>query len=451
MEPPRLRSVPPIWGHTDPPFARRHGMTLSRGKFFAQVAAFAERLPDRPYVINLCEDRYLFTVAFAAALSRRQVTLLPPDRSRRSLELIFADYADKSVVSDTDLPLPNGEDRIPIEPDIAAAAAASHPFAPTPTDAALVAFTSGSTGRPQGHPKTWGSLQYGAELIQDALQLRAGDSLVATVPAQHMYGLELSVLLPLVAGTVMAAARPFFPADVAAALGSVPSPRILVTTPLHLRVLIDSGLRLPALARVVSATAPLSRTLAQAAERALAAPVLEIYGCTEAGSIASRRTVADDWWTLFPGVRLQGDGGGCRVEASYLPRPVPLADLIERHDERRFRLLGRSADLVNIAGKRHSMAALDRVLNEIDGVHDGAFLLVETEDHDAVPRLVAFAVAPGLSENDLLQNLRARLEAVFVPKRIILLERLPRTETGKLPRQALLDCLERLSAGAVRG
>ncbi len=120
----------------------------------------------------------------------------------------------------------------------------------------------------------------------------AGISLVATVPPQHMYGFESSVLLALHGGAVLDASRPFFPADIAAALRRVPAPRMLVTTPFHLRTVLDAKLALPPLTLVLCATAPLAPQLAAEAEARLGAPLLEIYGCTEAGQVASRRTTA---------------------------------------------------------------------------------------------------------------------------------------------------------------
>lgn len=89
---------------------------------------------------------------------------------------------------------------------------------------------------------------------------------VATVPPQHMYGMELSVLLPMVTTLAVHAGRPFFPDDVARALADIPAPRVLVTTPVHLRALVESGVALPPLAGIVSATAPLAPEIAAAAE-----------------------------------------------------------------------------------------------------------------------------------------------------------------------------------------
>ena len=176
-----------------------------------------------------------------------------------------------------------------------------------PEHLALVPFTSGSTGRSQPHPKLWRTLAAGAQLNAAALRqfinvpADTSLSLVATVPAHHMYGLELSVLLPLFANMSVHGERPLFPADVAAALAQPARPRVLVSTPLHLRALADSGVVFPEIDLITSATAPLDQELARRVEARLQAPLLEIFGSTETGVIATRRTAQQEEWRLHPG------------------------------------------------------------------------------------------------------------------------------------------------------
>src|SRR5690606_19238361 len=83
--------------------------------------------------------------------------------------------------------------------------------------------------------------------------------------------------------------RPLLPADVAEALEQACGPRILVTTPVHLRALLRSGVALPALAGIVSATAPLPQELAAEAEDRYGAEVREVFGSTETCVFARRR------------------------------------------------------------------------------------------------------------------------------------------------------------------
>jgi acyl-coenzyme A synthetase/AMP-(fatty) acid ligase len=270
----------------------------------------------------------------------------------------------------------------------------------------------------------------------------ASFDLVATVPPQHMYGMEMSVLMPLLSEVSVHAGRPFFPADVAAALASMPEPRVLVTTPVHLRALLESGVTLPALAGFVSATAPMPVELATAAEQRFGAPLYEVFGSTETCVFASRRTSTDDDWALYPGAVLHPQPDGTLVDAPQLAEPIALADLVTLHDEgRRFRLGGRNTDLLEIAGKRASLGDLNRRLLAIAGVEDGILFQLDASDASGVRRIAALVVAPGMTEQALLAALRHAMDPVFLPRPLRLVDALPRNETGKLPRDQLLALL----------
>jgi acyl-coenzyme A synthetase/AMP-(fatty) acid ligase len=307
---------------------------------------------------------------------------------------------------------------------------------------AAIGFTSGSSGPPKAQPKYWGSFCTSTALNAAAIEAIAGPRahLVATVPPQHMYGMETSVLLPLRGDVAVHGSRPFFPADIAAALGEIPAPRVLVTTPVHLRALVASGQALPPLALIVSATAPLPRELAQAAEQAFGTRVLEFFGSTETCVVGHRLTATDADWTHYPGVRFGHRPDGALVEAGWLPGPVLLQDVIETLPGDRFRLAGRASDHLEIAGKRASLAELTRRLLAVDGVADAVVFQPDAEG-GAVQRVAALVVAPGLDEARILHALRETVDPVFLPRPLRLVAALPRNATGKLPRQALLDAI----------
>ena len=413
-------------------------------RFVREVRAVAAGLPHAAHAINLCENRYDFLVAFCAAALRGQTTLLPATRAAAEVSHVMERHPDSYCVGDTahapDAPRPPRYHELP-------AALPQVDGAPPRIDAdALVAigFTSGSTGQPKPNPKTWASFR--ASTAQNVAALAdllhpGGTEVVATVPPQHMYGMELSVLLPLLADVAVHAARPFFPEDIARALRDARRPPLLVTTPVHLRALVASGVALPPLAGIVSATAPLATELARAAEARFGCEVREMFGSTETCVIAIRRTAVDTAWTPLPGVRVVPQPDGAAVHAPHLAAPVVLADLVEVDADGRFELRGRHADLLEIAGKRASLGDLTRRLLAVPGVVDGVVLQLDA-DARGVCRVAALAVAPGLDEAAIIAALRPHLDPVFLPRRVRCVAALPRTETGKLPRQALLALLE---------
>jgi acyl-coenzyme A synthetase/AMP-(fatty) acid ligase len=408
-------------------------------------------VPDRPTVLNLANSRYEFLVGLAAAILRRQVTLLPQNRASESLRRLVDDYPHSYCLTDQGETI-EGIESILVQSQ--QAIAPCHMKIPRiPIDQVVaIAFTSGSTGRPMPHAKTWGALTAVAHATGASLGISSRKPLtvVATVPHHHMFGLEASVMLPIMHGAVMHAGRPLFPADVANALAERVGPWILVTTPLHLRACLTEGVKLPPAGLIVSATAPLALNVAQEAEQYFQAEVHEIFGFAEAGSVAHRRTINGEQWHPLDGVRLNQDGGSFLADAWYLPTPVPVPDRISVNVDGRFSLYGREADQVNVAGHRVSLGDLNQKLLGIDGVQDGVFFLPEDES-PLVTRLMAFVVAPGKTNEEIQRALRRRLAPVFLPRPLVFVPRLPRNETGKLPRESLLRLVQEWKERADHG
>jgi acyl-coenzyme A synthetase/AMP-(fatty) acid ligase len=411
-------------------------------EFLADAHALAARLPGGGWLLNLCEDRYHFAVGFAAGLLAGKVSLQPSSQSPETLQRLGADYPGTCWLSDQ----PDAVPGLPgcRFPDLAALPRADVQEMPQIDDERLVAilFTSGSTGLPQPHRKTWGKLVLNGRAEAAALGLlQQPQAIVGTVPIQHSYGFESTFLIALHGGCQFAAGKPFYPQDIVDALQAMPRPRMLVTTPFHLSTLLASGLPVPPLDLVLSATAPLSPELARRTEDRCGAPVHEIYGSTESSALASRRTLDGAAWQPMQDVLLEQDGDTTHASGGHVEGRVPLADLIETRADGRFLLHGRHADLVNIAGKRTSLAYLNHQLGALPGVVDVAFFLPDApegaEGVEAVTRLVAFVVAPTLDARTLMAGLRPRLDAIFLPRPLVMVDALPRNSTGKLTRQAL--------------
>ena len=423
--------------------AYRAGAPILAGQFLAEVAAAGAALGGGANVLNVCTDRYRFAVGLAAALVSGKVSLLPSTRTPEVIAHLKRFAPDAVCLTDEDecdidLPLvrfPGGSASVPG----AAPFAARVPRIEAGQRAAWV-FTSGSTGTPVPHEKTFGGLLECMSVQAQRLGLDPGVSyaIVATVPPQHMYGFEASVLLPLASGNALTAERPFYPADICAALARAPRPRVLVTTPIHLRALMGANAPIPDTDLIVSATAALSGQLASEVEQRCRTRLLEIYGTTETGSIAARRTTETPEWRLWPEVTLEARAGETWARGGHVGQPTRLCDVIEVTGRDRFLLHGRVADLVNIAGKRSSLAYLDHQLNSIPGVLDGAFFHGDAAAGDAaVTRVGACVVAPGLDAAAIAAELRRRIDPVFLPRPLLLVASLPRTSTGKLPQEAL--------------
>jgi acyl-coenzyme A synthetase/AMP-(fatty) acid ligase len=225
----------------------------------------------------------------------------------------------------------------------------------------------------------------------------------------------------------------------------------LVTTPVHLRALVESRIPLPQVESIVVASAPLSLSLAKRAEEVFATTVIDLYGCTEAGTIATRQPTRGSAWTPCAGIALRATDAGCVVSGPHLPRPVVVNDAIDVMLDGTFFLHGRSDDQIKIAGRRTSLSALNSILTGVEGVLDGTFAAVPTLHDPERSRLIAFVVSPGLTAAQVTAALQNNLDPALLPHQVHLVAALPRLPTGKLPVAKLAELVASATEAHGRG
>ncbi|MNR80629.1 Tyrocidine synthase 1 [compost metagenome] len=435
----------PLLRHFDAatPLAYVAERTVSAQEFLLHASALAARLPKAKYVINLCEDRYDFLLGFAAALLRQQITLLPSSRASGTLRQIATDYEDSYYLSDQTFPagISGFNCRSVLAPEADDTAAFVIPTIAADQIAAIL-FTSGSTGEPTAHAKTWGMWVRGADQLQSAFAPAIGSGIIGTIAPQHMFGMESTIIYPLQWGCVIHHARPHLPADIEQAVSEIQPAVWLMTTPLHLRACITEDKSIPGIAGTISATMPLDLSSALAAEKLFDSTLYEIYGCTEAGMIATRRPVQNEKWQLCADFQLRHEADRMWLEGPRANPACMLSDRILQHDAQHFSLLGRLTDMIKIAGKRTSLNKLNTALLAIDGITDGVFFQADSGNSDThtEQRLSAFFVSDQLSSAQVITALRLQIDPVFMPRPIFKLERLPRDANGKLSLAALTEC-----------
>jgi acyl-coenzyme A synthetase/AMP-(fatty) acid ligase len=413
----------------------------------AASIALAARIEPGVAVCNLCASRAGFIITWLAALRRGSLQLLPPSGGHSDLVAILQTASSPViVVDDASLLQPHWAEHarcIVNVPEASSARAPDASLAWIPDwDAPLIRlYTSGSTGTPQPQVKALGHLVRGAQALGARLGeevpggLPALQRIVASVPPQHMFGLETSVMLPLVAAIPVLEGRPLLPGDVRAAFEGSAENAAWVATPLHLRALVQAGEALPRCRLVLASTMPLAPALAAQAEALTGAPAMEIYGSTETGVVAMRRSARDTHWRAVDGVRVEAAASGTRAWGAHFPSPQWLADEVEFDAQGHFTLLGRQGDLIKIAGRRASLAGLNLLLQDLPGLADGVFYLPATAS--PTERLVLIHAGAPLDRAAALRWLRERMDPVFLPRTFIRVERLPRADSGKLPRAAL--------------
>ena len=266
--------------------AYRGGRALRAAQFLDDARLLADSLPPGRHVLNACADRYRFAVGLAASLITGRVSLLPSTHTPEVIRHLLQFAPDTFCLTDDeactiDLPRVRLLGCHGVARFGRSARAQRSMYRKSRTTSSLRSYSRPDRPAPRSHTGKLGVGWPAASTPKPAssrLPTAAPFTLIGTVPPQHMYGFESTVLVALQSANAFTAERPFYPADIAAAITEAPRPRALITTPVHLRTLLASGIAWPALDLVVSATAPLSRELAHEAES------------------RSRRSAAGDLW-----------------------------------------------------------------------------------------------------------------------------------------------------------
>lgn len=406
--------------HVQTPFCICSTGIMSRADLLAHAVALSEKLPKGHYAINLCQDRYLFIVAFLAVCINKQISLLPSNQAPKTLEALQNNYSGSYSISDhsTDADFLIRYDLL---------TKSIQPFPQIDIDRPLsISFTSGSTGKPKAVQKTWREFQTSAELALQRFKLKSQQiTLVSTVPMQHMYGLETSLFWVLLSALTLHNSRPFFPEDIRNTLESLTTEKILVSTPRHLNSCCQTQEKWHAIKFILSSTAPMDRKLALQIEQNMQAPVLELFGSTETLSFASRRATLSEQWQPYTTIQLKKIQQKFVLQGGHIAKTQILDDNFSIDKAGLFRLLGRSADLIKIAGKRASLSDLNMHLIAINDIKDGLFFQGKNE------RLSALVVSQ-LPKQTILQYLKQSIDEVFLPRVIYSVAAIPRNTMGKI-------------------
>jgi len=436
---PHFISLPELIGDKlNRPFCiTAEGRNISRADLLADALALSKKLPDKAYAINICQQRYFFIVSYLAVILKGQTTLLPSNQTDGTLNNLFTDYSSSYCLSDF-----YNESRTSdfmVNWDLFAGEAEEFPLIDC-NRIISISFTSGSTGEPKALAKNWREFQSSAELaLQRFGLINKALTLVATVPMQHMYGLETCLFWLLFSNLKLHNSRPFYPQDILSTLNSVDT-AMLISTPTHLKSCINSQDSWTNTQFILSSTAPMPPELAAVVEKRFNAPLFEVYGSTETLSFASRRLVLSEEWLPYKGVCLYQQQQRFFAQGGHLMDAMELDDRFTIKSNGCFKSLGRSSDLIKIAGKRASLTELNRLLIQLTMVDDGIFFKKQDQ------RLAAFVVSDA-PKKEIIAGLKHSVDAAFLPRNLYYLTKLPRNETGKIIQAKLAQLIQGLKHG----
>jgi acyl-CoA synthetase (AMP-forming)/AMP-acid ligase II len=305
----------------------------------------------------------------------------------------------------------------------------------------LVLYTSGSSGDPVAISKTLRQLDNEVASLESRFGGGLGRALVqGTVSHQHIYGLLFRLLWPLSAGRPFAAQRLGYPEQIASAIGGQAA--ILIASPALLKRIPDSvdwsALR-PALRAVFCSGGPLSAEAADGVLRLWDKPVIEVFGSTETGGIASRER-NDAAWRVLPGVEFRIEQGQLHVRSAHLPHLQwhETQDLAFEAGEG-FELRGRADRLVKLEERRISLTAIERALQAEAWVDTSRVLMLPGSRSRIAAVVVLTQAGRELLATEgrkaFTERLRAALQgqvdAIAVPRQWRFVEAMPDNSQGK--------------------
>jgi len=335
----------------------------------------------------------------------------------------------------------------------------------TPEDPAVILYTSGTTGRPKGAVLDHGGLLAQARGAIEVWRWTAGDVLVHALPLFHLHGLGMGLNGTLLSGG-RATLVPFSPEAVVAELTRHDGERgtMLFGVPSMYQRLCDWLDQHPTdLSHVrvfVSGSAPLPPALFERCQRLLGQPPVERYGITEGGIVVSNPYDGPRQpgrvGLPFPGVEVKlGEKDevllkGGQVFRGYWRNPEATkeaftsdgffrtADVGEIGPDGTLAIRGRLKELIISGGFNVYPREVELVLETHPAVEEVAVAGVPSDAWgEEVTAYVVASKSSELVEADLIAYARERLATYKCPRRIVVLERLPRNAMGKIERSKL--------------
>ncbi len=399
--------------------------------------------------VMLCvEEKTVVMAALLAAMATQKTMLMPTALETSALEALIRGTGCRYAVLDRHRPLPEGVEGV-LAGDQGPSPGRFIPEAPLDLDAVWVKlFTGGSTAAPQVWEKTVRNLMGEAVYLSRTFGVDSNDLIVATVPAYHIYGLLYSVLMPFVASAGVCGDTPYYPNEIVETARRRKA-SILVSVPPHYHALGDQGLDSPRLRLAFSSAGMLAEEDGERFSRVNGVDLVEIYGSTETGGIASRvRAKGEKGFTPFECVEVRMDDERLWVRSEFLSpglvgRTSPffqMGDRVEVMEKGAFALLGREDGVIKVGGRRVSLEMVRKALLNQPGVTDAVVLSREAtggRENQIV------AVVEGLVNTATLsEELAGHLAPYARPRCIKIVAEMPFTAAGKYDRNALLSLFD---------
>jgi len=418
------------------------------GRSFAEVYAMATRLRatlgsgERATPVCLgAEDKAVIGAALLASLGGGPELLLPYGFSGRALARMQQVTGFTTAIGDVDRDFP--ADVQVLRPDSEHSAGIAVLSKPDLQAGLLRIFTGGSTGSPQIWAKTAQNIFAEALFLARRFSITEQDCIVATIPPYHIYGFLFSIVLPLVSGATVVAETPSFPGEITRTLQEQAA-TVLAAVPAHYRALREKAIPDSCLRLAVSSAGMLEQVDNEAFFSRNGIGIVEVYGSTETGGIATRnRSLGEDFFTPFSTVGWKVADDRLAVRSPYISPDLALdsegffitADRVEPSGSG-FLLKGRADAVTKVGGKRVDLEEIRVLIKATAGVGD--CVVTALPEPGGRGHLIAALVQGDGVDTDLIKKILAeRLEPYARPRTIKVVDRIPVQENGKYDRQAI--------------
>lgn len=423
------------------PVTLHNGVELDRAQFSHDVKVSAtaiSKLKATQFAL-FYEHAYPFCVTLFALLHTGKQTWIAANNKPATAEklaqrncLLLGEWQDKEI----SLKIEETDDSFPIQPI-------------NSDQTEIIIFTSGSSGQAKAIKKTL--TQFQCEI--NALEKQWGDKLgqaqaLSTVSHQHIYGLLFRILWPLAAGRCFHSNSYLSPEALLKAAENKPA--YWVASPAQLKRLdqMTPWQDFTRLHTLFSSGGALSTEVSKEIYSQCMHKVVEIYGSSESGGIAWRKSVDDELWTMFAGITMTEDAEkNIYLHTPYLAEhpPLLLDDKIILNGEARFTLLGRTDRIVKVEEKRLSLNEMEAALNNSDWVLKSHTVLLSKKRDKIAAALVLTEKGKQQERADLIKQLRKQLmqrfENIVLPRKWLFMESIPVTSQDKIDNDLLLQLL----------
>ncbi|MGL6259497.1 AMP-binding protein [Vibrio sp. WXL210] len=313
-------------------------------------------------------------------------------------------------------------------------------------DCRLELYTSGSTAEPKKIVKSLAVFEREAQVLQQQFtSMKDITRIVGSVTHYHIYGFLFRLVWPLLSGRCFD--RRLI-TNIEQLAASVDDKTALIASPVMLEHLAQDQSCL-VVGEVFSSGGPLKYPTAQAVKRQTQRYALEVFGSSETGGIAWRRqSDVDTPWQLFPSLSYRAVADQLVLRSPFIDKPGDYYtdDSIRPIDEQRFQLIGRRDRVVKLAEKRVSLSAIERSVAALDEVDTAVAIVSETETRKVVNLVIVLAESGVKATNSnadwwkrIRQHLAQDTESVALPRKVRVIDNIPRNSQGKTDNQQLQE------------